>query len=85
MSRIINICYADIFIRTVKFLSRCIKPILKRISNISQLTLFPIACKSQEANPGDFFALRGEHVLQKIFLERFLLVKMTLMKGAEVI
>lgn len=50
-----------------------------------QLPLFPITCKSLEANPGDFFALRGEHVLQKIFLERFLLVKMTLMKGAEVI
>lgn len=46
-----------------------------------QLPLFPIVCESLEANPGDFFALRREHVLQEIFLERFLLVKLTLMKG----
>ena len=50
-----------------------------------QLPLFPIVCESLEANPGDFFALRREHVLQEIFLERFLLVKLTLMKGDKVV
>lgn len=37
---------------------------------LSQLTLFPIARKTFEANGRDFFSFCREHVLQVVFFQR---------------
>ena len=55
------------------------------ISQFCNLTLFPIASKSFEANSRNFFTFCREHVLQEVFLQRLQLVELTLMKGDEII
>lgn len=61
------------------------KSISYTLVNIIQLTWFPIASKSLEANSGHFFPLCREHVLQEVFLQLLMLIKLTLMKVDKVV